>query len=253
MDKKNKNYFIEFANHSNETMARMYDEFPKEIVDKIENWPALEAPIRADLYSLIKSCRGDNMCLIPERMSVFAKSFQQSLRNILDNIIENQGVLSESDDLNFIITLQQRTITKYEVENGRLIEKFILNPDDEGVVMMTPGWLMFSCRSLIDFLCNGRLVQLKKCPDCRKFYIQKKLYERQKYCTICSKKNHTPKEIQAERTQLSRIEAKKRKDKERRKVLFEKQYKRLIEGGFSKKEAKERAEDFVIEQLDVTE
>ena len=249
---RDKNYFIEFANYTTEIIERMYDEFPKEIVDKPENWPELEAPIETNLQSLLWACRGANMCPIPDRMIVFAKSFQQSLKNILDNII-TQGQVNESNELDFIIDLQQRMITKYEYIDGRLIEKTISNPDDQGKVMITPGWLMFSCRSLLDFLCNGKLVQLKKCPDCRKFYVQKKLYERQKYCAVCSKKNHTPKEIQAERTHLSRVAAKKRKDKERSKVLFEKQYKRLIEGGFSKKEAKERAEDFVIEQLDVIE
>jgi hypothetical protein len=245
---KDKHYFIEFVNYTIEDIKRIYDEFPKEIVDKPENWPILDAPIETNLHSLVVATRSNGRP-IPERMVLFAKSFHQSLKNILNNIILTQGQLNESNELNFIIDLQQRMITKYEYMDGRLIEKIIPNHDDMGKVMITPGWLMFSCRSLLDFLCEGNLNKLKKCPDCRKFYIQKKLYGRQKYCAVCSKKNHTPKEIQAKRTHQSRAAAKKRKDKESRKVLFEKQYKRHIEAGFSKKEAKERATDFVIEQL----
>jgi|GEM_PF-1601310 len=246
---KDKDYFIEFVNYTIEDIERIYDKFPEELVDKPENWPELEAPIETNLQSLLWACRGANMMPIPDRMIVFAKSFQKSLRNILDNIIAKQGRIIESEGLNFIITLQERTITKYEIADGRLIESSIPNPDDQDKVIRTPGWLKFSCRSLLDYLCDGNLKQLKKCPDCRKFYIQKKLYERQKYCSGCSKKNHTPKGIQAERTRLSRVAAKKRKDKERRKSLFEKQYTKLIKVGSSKKDAKELAKVFVIEQL----
>ena len=250
---KDKHYFVEFANYTIEDIKRMYDKFPKELVDKPENWPGLKAPIETNLQSLLCACRGANMCPIPDRMIVFAKSFQKSLKNILDNIIANQGRIIESAGLNFIITLQERTITKYEITDGRLIANSMPNPDDQGKVMITPGWLKFSCQSLLDFLCDGNLNQLKKCQDCRKFYIQNKLYERQKYCSVCSKKNHTPKGIQAERTRLSRVAEKKRRDKERRKVLFEEQYKRLIKGGYSKKEAQKLAQDLVIEQMPVIE
>lgn len=41
---------------------RIYDEFPKDLVDKPENWPGLEAPIETNLQSLSWACRGKNMC-----------------------------------------------------------------------------------------------------------------------------------------------------------------------------------------------
>jgi hypothetical protein len=189
MPTKDKYYFVEFVNYTIEDIKRIYDEFPKELVDKPENWPGLEAPIETNLQSLLWVCRGANMCPIPDRMIVFAKSFQKSLRNILDNIIANQGRIIESEGLNFIITLQERTITKYEITDGRLIESSISNPDDQGKVMITPGWLMFSCRSLLDFLCNGKLKQLKKCPYCEKYFIAKDIKRKRScYSSECIRK-----------------------------------------------------------------
>jgi len=129
------------------------------------------------------------MCPIPDRMIVFAQSFQQSLKNILNNIIITQGRVNETDELNFIINLQERTISKYEYMDGRLIEKIIPNHDDMGKVMITPGWLMFSCRSLLDFLCNGKLVQLKKCPYCEKYFIAKDIKRKRScYSSDCIRK-----------------------------------------------------------------
>jgi len=241
VDIKNAHYFIEFANYSNETIEKMYDKFPTGIVDESENWPVLETPIEANLHSLFKSCRGNNLCLIPERMTIFAKSFQQLLRNILYKIIENQGVLSESDELNFIITLQERTITKYEVENGRLTEQSVLNPDDESVAMMTPGWLKYSCQSLIDFLCNENLKRLKNCPYCKEFYASKKLNPNQRYCSSCSKKDTRTKEEKASYQRAYRKVQKKRREREKKRKL-EKEALNLIAQGIRPKEARELAE-----------
>lgn len=221
MQIKDKDYFIKFANYDVKDIEKMYEEFPKELVDNPNNWPKLETPIKANLHSLLWACRDTNMCPIPDRMSAFAQSFQQSLKSILDGIIMSQGQVHESDELNFIINLQERTITKYFFEDGRLIEKAIANPDDQGKTMITPGWLMFSCRSLLDFLCDRELKKLKKCPYCGKFYIQNKLYERQKYCPICSRKNKmTPderanyqKKYRANPARIRSIEKKKREEK----------------------------------------
>lgn len=190
MQINDKHYFIKFANYTIEDIKRIYDEFPKEIVAKSENWPELEAPIETNLQSLLWACRGANMCPIPDRMIVFAQSFQQSLKNILDNIIITQGQVNESNELNFIIDLQQRMITKYEYIDGRLKEKTISNPDDQGKVMITPGWLMFSCRSLLDFLCNRELKQLKKCPYCKKHFIAKDSKRKICYENDCRKQYH---------------------------------------------------------------
>jgi hypothetical protein len=172
MHLKDEHYFIEFANQTTKHLDKMYEDFPIKIVDEPDNWPGLAKPIQANLDSLLWACRGANMCPIPERMILFAKSFHESLRKILDKVIADGKVL-ESDELNFIINLQQRLITKYEFANGQLIEKTMPNPDDECVIMVTPGWLKYSCRSLLDYLCEGNLKQLKRCPYCRKYFIAK--------------------------------------------------------------------------------
>jgi hypothetical protein len=98
--------------------------------------------------------------------------------------------------------------------------------------------------------------QLKKCHDCSVFYIATKNNPRQKYCPDCSKKNHTPKQVQAERTRRTRAKSNKRKEKkgkEKREALYERQYKRLIEAGHKEEEARQEAEDYVIEQMPVIE
>jgi len=172
MHLKDKFYFIEFANHTAKHIEKMYEDFPEEIVDEPNNWPELAKPVQANLESLLWVCRGPNMCLIPERMILFAKSFQKSLRIILDKVIAD-GKVIESEELNFIVNLQQRLITKYEFANGQLIEKTMPNPDDEHMIMITPGWLKYSCRSLLDYLCEGNLKQLKRCPYCNKYFIAK--------------------------------------------------------------------------------
>ena len=184
MATKDKDYFIEFANYTAESIERIYEEFPKDLLSKPEDLPALDATIETNLHSLLVVCIGPNMCPIPDRMIAFAKSFQQSLRNILDNIIVTGGRVNESDGLNFIITLQERTITKYEIADGRLIENTMPSPDDKGKVMITPGWLKFSCRTFIDFLCHKNLKQLKKCPHCKKYFIAKDIKRK-----ICYEKN----------------------------------------------------------------
>lgn len=189
MQINNEHYFIEFANYTAKDIEKIYEGFPKEILDKPENWPKLETPIEANLHSLLWACREANMCPIPDRMIVFAQSFQQSLKNILDGIIMTQGQVHESDELNFIINLQERIITKYEFIDGQLVGKTIPNPDDQGKIMITPGWLKYSCRSLLDYLCEGKPKQLKKCPYCKKFFVAKdSKRKRSCYSTNCIKK-----------------------------------------------------------------
>jgi hypothetical protein len=182
-----RHYFVEFANYTIEDIKRIYDKFPKELVDKPKNLPGLKAPIETNLQSLLWACRGANMCPIPDRMVMFAKSFQKSLKNILDNIIANQGRIIESEGLNFIITLQERTITKYEITDGQLIANSMPNPDDQGKVMITPGWLKYSCRSLLDYLCEGNLKQLKRCPYCNKYFIAKDSKRKRCYSESCAR------------------------------------------------------------------
>lgn len=172
MPTENQFYFIKFANYTAKDVEIIYKEFPKDLVDKPENYPVLEAPIEANLHSLLWVCRGANWCPIPKRMIIFARSFQKSLRKILNKVIKDGKVL-ESDELNFIVNLQQRSITKYEFIDGQLVEKTIPNPDDQGKTMITPGWLKYSCRSLLDYLCEGNLKQLKRCPYCNKYFIAK--------------------------------------------------------------------------------
>lgn len=105
---------------------------------------------------------------------------------------------------------------------------------------------------LIEYLKNPEYLgkeRITLCEDCKCFFGKVKLNDRQKYCSDCSKKNHTPKDLQALRTKITRAAKNKRLEKEKKKDLYEKQYKRLIEGGYSKKEAQQLANDLVIEQM----
>jgi len=171
-----------------------------------------------------------------------------AVRKILENIIANGGTLDDSENLHFFISLKKMYLVTYSIEDGRLHE-FSENPDPS----LHSPWLKDLCHSLIDFLCSNKLQNLKKCPYCEKFFLATKNNPRQKYCPICSKKNHTPPDEQARRTRATREAKKKRKENEKRKKLFNDQYERFIEAGYSKKEAKKEAEKYVIEQLNVIE
>jgi hypothetical protein len=95
--------------------------------------------------------------------------------------------------------------------------------------------------------------RIAKCQHCNCIFSKSKLSDRQRYCPVCSKINHTPKEIQSERTQVSRAAKRKRKDREKRKSLYDAQYLRLIQAGYRKKQAEQEAKEYVIEQMPVIE
>ena len=105
---------------------------------------------------------------------------------------------------------------------------------------------------LVEFLTNTEYSGKKRiaiCKDCKCFFGKLKVNPSQKYCPICSKKNHTPKDIQAKRTKTSRAAKKKREDKEKRKELFEQKYKQFIKDKYPQKQAEELAKQYVIEQM----
>lgn len=89
----------------------------------------------------------------------------------------------------------------------------------------------------------------KKCADCSNLYLQARDNPRQKYCSVCSKKTHVKREEQLIRTQVSRAKKKKRE----RRLLYNEQYKRLIQSGYSVEQAQKEAKDYVIEQMPVIE
>ncbi|MBN1366241.1 MAG: hypothetical protein JW976_15680 [Syntrophaceae bacterium] len=181
------------------------------------------------------------------------KESQKKLKHILENIIINKGKLSKSKELDHFIEIGNNIIKKYRVESGRLIENNEINELSlrKAFLLNYPVWLIDIISTFIKFLLHSEkyLRKIKKCNDCKKYFYQSKLYKYQKYCSICTKKNHTPKDIQAERTQRSRNAAKKRKDKDKRELLYKKEYKRLIKEGHPMNKAKEFAELIVIEQL----
>jgi hypothetical protein len=168
------------------------------------------------------------------------KKLHTSLVNFLNSIIETREIADNKDSRFLLHICNAYPNMTFTITNGKVIKGF------GHIVEETE----FAIRDLFEFLANSKNIKrIKKCPDCGNFYNQSKLYERQKYCPICSKKNHTPKDVQAKRTQVSRNAAKKLKDKGRRKALYEKEYKRLIKERHSMKDAKEYAEITVIEQL----
>lgn len=90
--------------------------------------------------------------------------------------------------------------------------------------------------------------RIKRCQDCRNFYIQSKLFEKQIYCSVCSRKSHVLPELSRERVKITRKAKANLKLKHREKEMFTAQYTRLIKAGYSKSEAKQRAQEYVIEQ-----
>lgn len=174
---------------------------------------------------------------------------QKNLRDILKKIILQEGKISDLKQLSDFINITNLIQHKYDIQNGKLIKTLIIN---RGIY---PGWLFDIIVTFLEYLSNpnNNLRKIKQCPDCNDFYIQSKLNLRQKYCPNCSNKNHTPSDIQAKRTKVSRDAAKKRKVTEKRKALFSEKCKQLISEGFKKNKAQELAEQYVIEQLRVTE
>ncbi len=182
---------------------------------------------------------------------------RKNLKEILKDIINNQGILKPSEQLDHFIEIGNNISKHYSVKDGRLIEENKINELSlrKAFLLNYPVWLINIISTFIEYLLKPEkyLRKIRKCDDCKKFFIQSKLYERQKYCSDCSKKNHTPKDIQAERTRTSRKTAKKLKDKIKRKILYERQYERLIQAGYSQKQAQKEANEYVIEQLGVIE
>lgn len=156
------------------------------------------------------------------------------LVNLLTLIIKNQKI-EDGEDLRFFLgaydTPEVRTFT---FENEKVVRT--------NAQLVYPS--TFAVHSFVEFLASQNLRKLKKCPDCTKFFVAVKNNPRQRYCPVCSKKNHTPAETQAERTRISREAVKKRKQRE----LFNFQYTRLIKSGHSMKEARQGAKEYVIEQ-----
>lgn len=93
--------------------------------------------------------------------------------------------------------------------------------------------------SLAEFLKGkGNWRHIKKCELCNKFHIAAKLYGSQKRCSICSKKTRYSPEKQREyMKEVYRPAQKKKKLREKQ----NEQIKRLIDAGYSRKEANKLA------------
>lgn len=188
---KNTNHFIDFANNLSGRYEDYYRNWPKNLFTDAPLLPAIKKIVSArsilNIDTLLE-CFDKNLCPIPERMTEFIGVVRHSVRNILESIVTNEGKLEVSDDLEFFIDWQERYVKKYQVDNGRLVEKTEMLDGDHWKILLSPGWLSPVCWTLIEFLCSGTLHRLKKCPICENFFIAE--HKSRKFCSKdCGKIN----------------------------------------------------------------
>lgn len=193
------------------------------------------------------------------KMQSYLMKTQKNLKIILLKIIKSHRAY-ESEGFKSILktynTMEKTRIIVNEknklVESDAFNEKYFLNNDSRLNYEKIFNAPISYC--LIQFLKNPEYRGQEKisvCKDCGLIFNKVKVNDRQKYCTNCAYKNHTPKDIQNKRTAASREFSKKRKIKEKRKALFETQFNKLINQGYTKEKAKELANLHVIEQVPV--
>lgn len=191
-------YFIKFANDESVSVKLLSEPSKKGggyISPRTRKDPSQQAPMSLFSHRSI----GDvffydglrvNGEIIPERMSKFISRIWNSVRNILNQIINDEGTLNESENLQFIIKLKERIVKKYEVANGKLIETTGVFEHDKLRIDVTPQWLIDVPSSLIEFLMTDDLQRLKKCPFCMKFFIAKDAKRKICYKQACRNEYH---------------------------------------------------------------
>lgn len=234
---KRERSFIELANNAAAKSVPVALEEP-EIPSQF--WPGLEqaaVKLAQQKKAALESMAQENAIARNEEIKL-------RLAMVVSSISE-KGAIEEGEDLRFLLNVCNAYPNKtFDFKDGK--------------VVMGSGYLMvntsYAIRDLFEFLSKPKNIKkIKKCPDCLKLFVSVKNNPRQKYCSVCSKKNHTPKEEQAKRTRTSREAAKKRKDTKERKTLFLMQYERNIQAGYTKKQAEQEAKEYVIEQMGVIE
>ena len=171
-----KDYFIKFANNITGSGEDYYSNWPKNLLAESPLLPGPQELVSTTSTINVNSffdCLDANLCPIPDRMAKIIGAMRNSVRNILEGIVTNGGKLVESEDLKFFVDLQERYVKKYQVDNGRLIEKTEMLGDDKWKILLSPGWLSYVCWTLIEFLCGNTVHRLKKCPYCGRFFIAK--------------------------------------------------------------------------------
>lgn len=197
----------------------------------------------------------------------YVKDVQQYLKHVLSQIIEADNAYESAGFKNILSRYNTIQKTKYFInDDHKLIE---ISPFIENYFLARNSCFskkeIFSNQRIFEAPISYCLVEFLKnteysgkermaiCLDCKCFFCKSKLNAHQKYCPNCSKKNHTPKDLQALRTKTTRAAKKKKIEKEKRKELYEGKCKQLIKEGYSEKEAKQFADQCVIEQLHVIE
>jgi len=122
--------------------------------------------------------------------------------------------------------------------DGKVIEEY-----DRTLGNMT--WmkiLLFDLKHLLIYKRKDaiRIIRkIRKCLQCNQFFIAAKDNPRQKYCPACSTKDHTPKEEKAKRMrEIYRPNYKKLQKEHKRRALYDFQYMRLKQSGYSDKDAR---------------
>jgi hypothetical protein len=146
---------------------------------------------------------------------------QYSSGSKIDIILQPDGSFSYDSDF-----LKEE---KYYLENT----PFIFDPIFEDSGYASHSLAVAYC--LIEFVLNYDRRKLKKCSYCNEFYIQAKLYPKQKYCSNCSSKSKMSKE---KRREYQRNYRQKKREQERA-LQREARIKKFVNAGWTRKEAEE--------------
>jgi len=233
---KRERSFIEFANNASAKGELIAIEKP--VIPRLSDIGKAAAALAGLKEAAIESARQKEDA--KKNIEIYKR-----LVGLLNYISENGQTKDNAELRSFV-----------DIYNAQPKNIFII--EDGNVVKQTLGKLVtiaeYAIIELVEYLSDpNNIKRIKKCPDCLKFFVAIKNNPRQKYCSACSRKNHTPREEQARRTRATRAAAKKRKDKEKRKVLYDDKYKQYIKAGYKENQAKELANQYVIEQLAVIE
>lgn len=159
-----------------------------------------------------------------------------TLPTLLDRFIKDKKI-KKSKELNFFFNLfLKRPLNpiKYEITSKKGIsEIYYTKSDNLGNVGLIDTLLTDLKMFLIYDYEN--IPKLKKCFLCKKYYVAERNNPHQKYCPICSQKNKMTREERKQYQKSYRANPARQKVITKRK--HEKRIQRMIEGGYTRKQA----------------
>ena len=161
---------------------------------------------------------------------------QLKLRKILDGIIET-GNLENSSEIQYFIEKREKFITKFKVSDNKIEIEGGLGPNEitRYRSAMEAQWMKGLSSSLIYYLMHEDIRKIKKCEQCKEYYISNQIRSDQKFCSQkCKRMSKWTPERWNEYMQKYR----ENKRKERQKEYDEMRIQRMVKkGGYPRKEA----------------